>query len=78
MQENKRRKERLESDKKSKLLADIDDEEDGEKPLKSVGSPTVTGTAAITAKPKKQFDLKNDDYLKETTRLVAEMLLASK
>ncbi len=78
LQENKRRKERLESDKKSKLLADIDDEEDGEKPLKSVGSPTVTGTAATTAKPKKQFDLKNDDYLKETTRLVAEMLLASK
>lgn len=78
LQEDKRRKERLEADKKNKLLADIDAEED--ETATNTAAPAASGgtSAAIGTKPKKQFDLEKDYHLKETTRLVAEMLLASK
>ncbi|MCU0353166.1 MAG: carboxy terminal-processing peptidase [Cytophagales bacterium] len=63
LQESKRRKEREEEEKRSKLLASADD------------AVEETTEAAPDQEPKKKiFNLQKDDYLKETSRLIAELL----
>ncbi len=76
LQEAKRRKEREEEEKKNKLLAAT--EEDIQEAV--VGSDTENSVSNTNpnAPKKKLYNLKKDDYLKETTRLVADLLLAAK
>ncbi|MDJ1504625.1 carboxy terminal-processing peptidase [Xanthocytophaga agilis] len=72
LQEAKRRKEREEAEKKNKMLAAA--EEDVQ------DNPVDTEAASTNSEePKKKlYNLKKDDYLKETTRLIADLLLAAK
>ncbi len=69
LQEAKRRKEREEEEKKNKLMAAVEDD---------VQDTPAATEANASASQKKLYNLKKDDYLKETTRLVADLLIAPK
>jgi carboxyl-terminal processing protease len=74
LQEAKRRKEREEEEKKNKLLAAAEEDVQDTPPTGGSTEPTT----AVPQKPQKLYNLSKDDYLKETTRLVADLLLTAK
>jgi len=72
LQEAKRRKDREEEEKRNKLVASTQADAQDTQP-NSEAEPTANDTIK-----KKLYNLKTDDYMKETTRLVADLLLAAK
>ncbi|MDJ1496419.1 carboxy terminal-processing peptidase [Cytophagaceae bacterium DM2B3-1] len=72
LQEAKRRKEREEAEKKNKMLAAAEEE------VQDNPSDTEAASTNSEEPKKKLYNLKKDDYLKETTRLIADLLHAAK